>query len=111
MESVKAYQEYNDGKFTKKVIFNNGDSTAFILNFMPAQKLPAHKHPGSEVYLYVLNGNGTIIIDGNETAIKEADIIHTSDEEELAFRNDGNDPVSLYVVLTKVPSKEYAQDI
>lgn len=110
-QSVKDYQEYNEERFTKKVIFNNGDSTAFILNFMPGQKLPAHKHPGAEVYLFVLNGLGTIIIDGKETAVKGADLIHTGSEEELAFTNSGSEPVSLYVVLTKLPSPEYAKDI
>lgn len=111
MQSVKAYQEYSEERFTKRVIFNNGDSTAFVLNFMPGQKLPAHKHPGAEVYLFVLNGQGTIIIDGKETEVKESDLIHTSDDEELAFTNSGNEPVSLYVVLSKLPNQDYAKNI
>ncbi|WML51377.1 cupin domain-containing protein [Neobacillus sp. PS3-12] len=111
MQSVKAYQEYNEEKFTKRVIFNNGESTAFVLNFMPGQKLPAHKHPGAEVYLFVLNGNGTIIIDGKETEVTASDLTHTSDKEELAFTNSGSEPVSLYVVISKVPNQEYAKDI
>jgi quercetin dioxygenase-like cupin family protein len=111
MQSVKAYQEYSEEKFTKRVVFNNDDSTAFVLNFMPGQKLPAHKHPGAEVYLFVMNGMGTIIIDGKETEVKGADLIHTSDQEELAFTNSGSEPVSLYVVLNKVPNQEYAKNI
>ncbi len=110
-QSVKAYQEYSDEKFTKRVIFNTGESTAFVLNFMPGQTLPAHKHPGSEVFLFVLTGKGTIIIDGQETEIAEADVIHTSDTEELAFKNSGTEPVSLYVVLTKLPGEQYAKNI
>ena len=111
MQSVKAYQEYSEEKFTKRVVFNNDDSTAFVLNFMPGQKLPAHKHPGAEVYLFVMNGMGTFIIDGKETEVKGADLIHTSDQEELAFTNSGSEPVSLYVVLNKVPNQEYAKNI
>jgi quercetin dioxygenase-like cupin family protein len=111
MQSVKTYQEYNEEKFTKRVIFNNGDSTVFILNFLPGQKLPAHKHPGAEVYLFVLNGHGTIIIDGKETEVKESDVIHTSDKEELAFANNGSEPVCLYVVINKLPNQDYAKDI
>jgi mannose-6-phosphate isomerase-like protein (cupin superfamily) len=111
IQSVKAYQEYSDEKFTKRVIFNTGESTAFVLNFMPGQTLPAHKHPGAEVFLFVLTGSGTIIIDGNETEITGSDCIHTSDTEELAFRNSGTEPVSLYVVLTKLPGEQYAKNI
>jgi quercetin dioxygenase-like cupin family protein len=111
MQSIKSYQEYSEEKFTKRVIFNTGESTAFVLNFLPGQKLPAHKHPGAEVYLFVLNGLGTVIIDGKETEVKAADLIHTSDDEELAFTNSGSEPVSLYVVLNKLPNPEYAKNI
>ncbi|MDR4949311.1 cupin domain-containing protein [Neobacillus cucumis] len=101
-QSIKTFQEFNEDKFTKRVIFNNGNSTAFVLNFLPGQKLPAHKHPGAEVYLLVVSGNGTMIIDGKETDVTETDVIHTSDEEELSFANTSSDRVSLYVVLNKL---------
>ncbi|MEH7095032.1 cupin domain-containing protein [Neobacillus vireti] len=100
-QSIKTYQEFSEEKFTKRIIFNNGSSTAFILNFLPGQKLPAHKHPGADVYLLVVSGNGTIIIDGHENEVTEQDVIHTSDSEELSFINTSCEPVSLYVVLTK----------
>ncbi|ULT56422.1 cupin domain-containing protein [Neobacillus drentensis] len=100
-QTIKTYQEFSEEKFTKKVIFNNGSSTAFILNFLPGQKLPAHKHPGADVYLLVVSGNGRIIIDGKENEVTEQDVIHTSDDEELSVINTSSEPVSLYVVLTK----------
>ena len=110
-QSIKAYQEYNDERFTKRIIYKKGESTAFVLNFMPGQQLPPHKHPGTEVYLHVLCGNGTFIIDGQETSAAKADLIHVGGEEELAFTNNGQEPVSLFVVLSKVPSDRYVQNI
>jgi len=101
-QSIKTYQEFSEDKFTKRVIYNNDSSTAFVLNFFPGQKLPAHKHPGAEVYLLVVSGSGTIIIDGKEIGITEKDAIHTSDDEELSFINTSSEPVSLYVVLNKL---------
>jgi quercetin dioxygenase-like cupin family protein len=109
--SIKAFQEFSEERFTKRIIYKKGETTAFVLNFLPGQKLPTHKHPGTEVYLYVVTGNGTLILDDQETVITEADIIHVGGEEELAFNNNGNEPVSLYVNLSKVPSKRYAQNI
>ncbi|MBT2657297.1 cupin domain-containing protein [Bacillus sp. ISL-18] len=100
-QSIKTYQEFNEEKFTKRVIFNKSSSTAFVLNFLPGQKLPAHKHPGADVYLLVVSGNGTIIIDGKENEVTEQDVIHISDDEELSVINTSSQPVSLYVVLTK----------
>jgi quercetin dioxygenase-like cupin family protein len=99
--SVKSYMEYSEEKFTKRVIYKKGETTAFVLNFLPGQTLPAHKHPQTEVYLYVLTGSGTIIIDGVETKVAEADLLHVSSEEEMSFKNSGSEPVSLYVVLSK----------
>jgi quercetin dioxygenase-like cupin family protein len=109
--SVKAFMEYSEEKFTKRIIYKKGETTAFVLNFLPGQKLPVHKHPGTEVYLYVLTGNGTIIIDGTESEVTEADLIHVDSEEEMSFHNSGSEPVSLYVVLSKIPSELYAKNI
>ncbi|KGM45479.1 cupin domain-containing protein [Neobacillus niacini] len=109
--SIKAFQEFSEDRFTKRVIYQKGETTAFVLNFLPGQQLPVHKHPGTEVYLYVVTGSGTFIIDGQETKVTEADIVHVGGEEELAFNNTGNEPVSLYVILSKVPSEQYAKNI
>lgn len=81
------------------------------MNFLPGQQLPVHKHPGTEVYLYVVTGSGTFIIDGQENDVSEADLVHVGSEEELAFSNTGNEPVSLYVTLSKVPNEQYAKNI
>lgn len=111
INSVKAYQEFSEERFTKRIIFKKGETTAFVLNFLPGQQLPVHKHPGTEVYLYVVTGNGTFIIDGQENVVSEADLVHVGGEEELAFHNTGNEPVSLYVTLSKVPNEQYAKNI
>ncbi|WML49761.1 cupin domain-containing protein [Neobacillus sp. PS3-34] len=110
-QTVRTFQEYSEERFTKRVIFKKGESTAFVLNFLPGQQLPPHKHPGTEVYLYVLCGTGTISIDNTETAVSDSDLIHCSGEEQLAFSNNGSEPVSLYVVLNKLPGEEYAKNI
>nr|WP_251025875.1 cupin domain-containing protein [Bacillus sp. ISL-47] len=103
--------EYSDKQFTKRILFKKGESTVFVLNFMPGQELPVHKHPGTEVYLMVLQGEGTLTIDGNPTEVAERDVIHASGEEEFSFKNTGDEPVSLYVMLNKIPDERYAQNI
>lgn len=104
--NLKTYIEFNEERFTKKVIFNTGDTTAFVLNFLPGQQLPPHKHPGAEVYLLVVSGNGTFLIDGAQKSAEEFDVIHVSNEEELSFKNNGDKPASIYVVLSKVQKSE-----
>ncbi|MGX6442427.1 cupin domain-containing protein [Neobacillus sp. K501] len=110
-QSLLAYQEYSEERFTKRVIYKKGETTAFVLNFLPGQQLPTHKHPGTEVYLFVVTGSGAFTVDGKEIVVSEGDLIHVGGEEEMAFNNNGTEPVSLYVVLSKVPSEKYAQNI
>lgn len=110
-KSLQEHLEYNEEKFTKRIIFKKGDSTVFVLNFMPGQKLPAHKHPGTEVFLLMIAGSGTFTIDGVKTEVNEQDVVHTTSEEELAFENTSNEPCSIYVMLNKIPDERYAQNI
>ncbi|WP_413302470.1 cupin domain-containing protein [Bacillus sp. 1P10SD] len=58
------------------MIYKKGETTAFVLNFLPGQQLPIHKHPGTEVYIFVVTGTGTIVIDGKDSEVTVADLIH-----------------------------------
>ncbi|MDP4083621.1 MAG: cupin domain-containing protein [Bacillota bacterium] len=109
--SLKDYQEFSAERFTKRIIFNEGGSTAFMLNFEPGQKLPEHKHSGSEVYLLVLSGSGTAIIGGEEIEMNAQDVVHSGGDTELAIVNSGSEQMSVYVVLSKTPNEEYAKNI
>lgn len=110
-KSLAAAQEFSDKQFTKKIIFREGESTVFVLNFLPGQQLPAHKHPGTNVYLMVLQGGGTLVIDGVPTNVIEKDVILAGGEEEFAFTNSTSENATLYVMLNKIPDERYVQNI
>ena len=109
--NLQKYMEYNEEKFTKRVLFKEGESTVFALNFAPQQALPPHKHPGSNVYILVVEGGGTFTIDNKEIKVQKNDVVLCTGDEEMAFLNDGQENTSLYVVLTKIPDERYAQNI
>lgn len=109
--SLQDYMEYSEEKFTKRIVFKEGESTVFVLNFTPGQALPSHKHPGSNVYLLVIEGAGTFTIDGKEVKAKKNHVILAHGEEDFAFANDSNENTSLYVMLNKIPNDQYAQNI
>lgn len=110
-KSIKSAIEYNELKFTKRIVFKNEENTVFVLNFLPGQQLPSHKHPGAEVYILVLTGNGVFTIERETIPVKENDVILSTDDEELAFENNGSEPVSLYVMINKIPDDRYAKNI
>ncbi|CQR46572.1 Cupin domain protein [Paraliobacillus sp. PM-2] len=109
--NLKSYITYDSNQFTKRIVFKDQSSTAFVLNFQPGQTLPAHKHPGSTVYLQVLTGSGEFTIDNQTVKVEENDLLAVEEDEELAFANTGEQLTSLYVVLTKIPNEAYAKDI
>jgi quercetin dioxygenase-like cupin family protein len=110
-ESLNQFQVFNEEKFTKRIIFKEDESTVFLLNFMPGQMLPAHKHPGSGVYILVVKGSGTFIIDNKRKEVANEDVIYCNGEENLSFENTGNEPVTLFVMLNKIPNEKYAENV
>ena len=109
-QSLQSHLEYNNERFTKRIIFKENESTVFVLNFAPGQSLPTHKHPGSNVYLLIIEGTGTFTIDNKDIKAEKNDVLLCTGEEELSFINDGDSNTSLYVVLTKIPDERYAQN-
>jgi quercetin dioxygenase-like cupin family protein len=101
IKSITAAQIFTEEKFTKRILFQDEASTVFALNFMPGQSLPTHKHPETLVYIVVIQGGGTVHVDGKETEVLIHDVIHVEGSEEFSFKNTGNELTSLYVSLTK----------
>ncbi len=94
-------QQFNEGRFSRMVLYQGEKSMAFVLNFLPGQSFPPHSHPNAHVYLHVIEGAGKCTIDGNAYKIKEKDVIHCADEQKLGIENDSEQPLSIYVVLAK----------
>ncbi|MFC3039677.1 cupin domain-containing protein [Virgibacillus xinjiangensis] len=111
IQNLNEYMEMNKERFTKRIIFKEDKSTVFVLNFEPGQTLPAHKHPGSNVYLLVLQGEGTFTIDRKEVPVQQDDVLVCNGDEELAFASTGSSDVSLYVMLNKIPDEQYAKNM
>ncbi|WP_342416770.1 cupin domain-containing protein [Paenibacillus sp. FSL R10-2782] len=109
--NLAQFQEYQENKFTKRILHKEAENVIFILNFSPGTELPSHNHPGANVYILVLDGHGTVTSNGTETSVVKGDIIHITGDESFSYRNDTDIESSLYVVLTKTPGEHYAQNI
>lgn len=110
-KSLQEVREFGADKLTKRILFQKGESVSFVLNFAPGQTLPPHKHPGTAVFLLVVEGAGTMTVDGVQTEVALNDAICVEGEEMFAFENTGTEPARLYVVLSKIPDARYAQNV
>lgn len=111
IKSVQASQQFSDERFTKKILYQKGESLVFVLNFLEGQALPKHKHPDTHVYILVLQGGGTMTVDRVETTVSELDVVYCEGHEEFSFISTGSPATSLYVQLTKIPDARYAKEV
>jgi len=96
-------QQFNEDRFTKIDIIRNGStSAAFLLNFLPGQNMRPHKHPGRELYLYIIQGSGLFSIDGEDLQIDKGEVIHCGEEEQIGFTNTSEENVSIFATMTKI---------
>src|SRR5690625_5955995 len=93
---------YDESRFTKVDIIKNRRSAAFYLNFLPEQHMRPHTHPERELYLHVMEGNGTLFIDDETVEIEVGDVIYCDPEEKIGFTNTGKVPATIYGVMTKI---------
>ena len=97
--SLLDYQEFDEKRFTKKNIFTKTESVAFMLKFFPGQEMPAHKHPGMNLSILAIQGNGVFTLDDQEVPLIKNEILQCSGEQRIAFKNTSTEKVSLYVVM------------
>lgn len=109
-KAIGEYQEFPEGRFTKRILFKEEGHIVFLLNFGPGQQLPTHKHPGADVYILQLEGNGTVTVDGDNTALNSKDAVRITGEEEFSYTSSDTGNSSLYVTLITIPSPEYAEN-
>lgn len=102
-------KKFRDRGFSKVNIYRNRSNTVFLLNFNPGQQMPAHYHPGCELFMHVLNGNGTFTIDGKSIEATKDDVVHVLGTEKLGFTNTSDGQVSVYVTLCTVDAQEFVE--
>ncbi|HET7658218.1 MAG TPA: cupin domain-containing protein [Bacillales bacterium] len=100
-KNIREAQVFDDNRMKKVSLIRHNGSEAFLINLMPGQTLPSHKHPGHQVFLLVLEGEGECAVGGETQSFEWRDVLHSSGDTELSVSNTGRKMMSVYVVLTK----------
>jgi len=101
LHKVEQYQQFDEERFTKVDFVKNLRSMGFVLNFLPGQDMMAHHHPGKDLFLYVLEGEGTFTVDGEELAVSQGDSLYCEADEKIGFINTSDSKVSVMGTMTK----------
>lgn len=100
-KSLPGLSEFSEERFTMHTVHRMGNSVTLLLGFLPGQELPAHRHTGAVVYVLVLEGEGTITVDGKTEHVTREDSICVDGDQSFSFRNTGSGPARLYVMVAK----------
>lgn len=96
---------------SKRVIYKDENTLAFILNIAPGKSLPEHTHENSTLMIQILNGEGIINIDGNPVSVEKNHLVQLEGQEEMSVDNTGEEILELYVTISPKPlSDRYSQN-
>ncbi|HET7627187.1 MAG TPA: cupin domain-containing protein [Bacillales bacterium] len=101
IKNIRDAQTFDKNHMKKETLFQQDDHSIFLINLLPGQKLPAHRHPDQHVYLLVLEGEGEYTINGERHSLAWRDVLHGQNDEWLGVENTGRKFMTLYVVLTR----------
>ncbi len=67
----------------------------------PGGNTPLHNHP-YEHEIYIMEGTGTVLRDGQEVSLKPGDVLYIPSDERHQFKNAGTQP---FKFMCLIPSK------
>jgi len=102
---------FSSNGISKKIVFNTEEVLCFLLNLLPGQTIPAHRHENSVMIATVLNGSCEIIVNQDKFEFEKGHAVLVSGHDDFGITEVMTD-LSLYVSLSPNPANpEYAKDI
>ena len=78
MEHIKVedHVEFSAAKRIRKKLHGSPKMVAELICYEPGQGTPVHHHPSQDEIFYVIEGRGTMLVDGQEVAVHPRSLIH-----------------------------------
>ncbi len=102
MEPIHLFEkaEFSKENFVPKQIHIGDAAATVLICFEPGQSMPPHPHPGAlEVILYGVEGEGALVIEGEEKPFRKGDLIFSKGDVPIGPKNPGKDRFMVLVVL------------
>jgi quercetin dioxygenase-like cupin family protein len=79
---------YDSERFVAEPFLDGTQSNVRIIRLGPGQTLPPHTHSTSDLMIYVVEGSGTLEVDGTTVAFVAGSLAFFRGDEELRLAND-----------------------
>lgn len=95
---------------TKKIVFNTKEALCFILNLLPGQTIPVHRHENAVLIANILSGACEVTVNQDQYELQKGHAFMVKGEDEFGIPLVKSD-VSIYVILSPNPTNpEYARE-
>jgi quercetin dioxygenase-like cupin family protein len=112
IQNIKDKLVYSEKSITKRLLFSEDKVLNFVLNLTSGQEVPPHTHENSDLVIYVIEGAGEIIADDKVQQVVTGDVLYFTGEELFSMKNDKNENLSCFVVITPRPRLEaYSKEV
>ena len=89
MTSLADAPEYDSERFVAGPLLDGTQSNVRLIRLSPGQTLPPHTHSSSDLMIYIVEGSGTLDVDGAEVAFIAGSLAFFHGDEELRLANPG----------------------
>ncbi len=97
---------YDELPLTNVPLFSEEDFSGCILGFLPGQELPLHAHAHEHEVFDVLQGQGTMYLDGTAIELKAGAAVFVPAGVQHGFKNTGTDR---WLVRATIQQRTYAR--
>ena len=80
---------YDSEQFVAAALLDGIQSNVRVIRLSPGQTLPPHTHSTSDLMIYIVEGIGTLTMDGNALNFNEGSLAYFRGDEELRLSNTG----------------------
>jgi quercetin dioxygenase-like cupin family protein len=102
--NLKSLERYDELPLTNVPMFQHEDFSACLLGFLPGQVLPIHSHDHEHEVFDVLEGSGTMLVDGKAIRTQPGTSIFVPAGVEHGFENDTD---SRWLVRATIHERTY----
>lgn len=93
---------YHPDHIVAEGLLTAAKSNVRIIRLSPGQTLPPHTHGESDLFLYAVEGSGSLDTTDGTIAFEAGTLAHYAGDEELIVTNDGTDGLTLLAFLAPV---------
>lgn len=87
MTSLADAPAYDSERFVAEPLLDGTQSNVRVIRLSPGQTLPTHTHSTSDLMIYIVEGSGTLDVDGTNVDFVAGSLAFFRGDEELRLAN------------------------